>query len=313
MIVTVTPNPSFDRTIAVDALVRGEVHRATSSTVEAAGKGINVSRGLVSHGHSTIAVVPSGRGNDGVFAQMLADDGVPHHIVGVGGPVRTNIGVVERDGTTTKFNESGSPFEPDEAAQLIRAAAALAGQDHVVVGCGSLPPGMPSDFYACLAAALPDPTSTLMVDTSGAALAQMATTACALIKPNLEELEQLVGTRLATMGQMVDAALSLIETGPRRVLVSLGALGAVLVTADRAWFGSAPTDAVLNTVGAGDSMLAGFVSVGSFDDRALAASLAWGRAAVRSATTRMATVTSADHDAVVLTSSIDRSQPTGDA
>ena len=107
MIVTLTPNPSLDRTVEIDELRRGEVHRATGGRVDPGGKGVNVSRALAACDTATIAVLPSGGPEGAQLAALLAPFGVQTVQVPIGGTVRSNITVAEPDGTTTKLNEAG--------------------------------------------------------------------------------------------------------------------------------------------------------------------------------------------------------------
>ena len=107
MIVTLTPNPSLDRTVEIDELRRGEVQRATGGRVDPGGKGVNVSRALAANDIATVAVLPSGGPEGAQLAALLAPFGVQTVPVPIGGTVRSNITVAEPDGTTTKLNEAG--------------------------------------------------------------------------------------------------------------------------------------------------------------------------------------------------------------
>lgn len=297
MIVTVTPNPSIDRTIHIDRLVRGGLIRAGEATSEAAGKGLNVSRALVVQGVDTLAVVPVARETASMYLGLLADE-VPLAAVSVAGAVRTNISLVEPDGTVTKVNEPGPQLEnPDVDAILVAIASAPAAS--WIVGCGSLPPGAPVDFFARLST-LATTDRRIAVDSSGAALAEAAAAGVALIKPNVDELAAIVGRDLETLGDAIDAAQSLLGRGVGAILVSLGADGAILVDGSGgATHAEARIDDVANSVGAGDALLAGFLASGA-DAAALPKAIAWSIAAVRSPVTRMRPVGDADRAAVVV-------------
>ncbi|MDE0161167.1 MAG: PfkB family carbohydrate kinase [Acidimicrobiaceae bacterium] len=171
--------------------------------------------------------------------------------------------------------------------------------DWLIAG-GSLPPGSPTDLYARLATALPDADRKLVVDTSGAALDALIGTPCALVKPNLAELAGVIGRRLGTLSEVIDAAGKLRRGGWRSVLVSMGPRGAVLLAED-VCYGPAPMTEVRNTVGAGDALLAGFLSAGGRGAAALAEGLAWARAAVQSTDTLAQAVTDGDRRAVQVT------------
>ncbi len=293
MITTVTPNPSLDRTLSIDRLDRGRVMRATRVRVECSGKGVNVARALSRNGHAARAVIPANADDAGVFVTSLAADGTGACTVGIRGSVRACLALVEPDGTTTEVNEPGPEMSMSEAHDLLSAAVAAAADSDWVVASGSLPPGAPVDLYTQLATAVPDADRRLAVDSSGAALDALVGTPCALAKPNLVELVNVIGRRPRTVGEVIEVAEILRRGGWRSVLVSMGRLGAVLV-ADEVCYGVAPATDVRNTVGAGDALLAGFLSAGGRGPSALAEGLAWARAAVRSTDTLGEAV--ADHD-----------------
>jgi len=304
VIVTVTPNPSIDRTIQIDRLDRGRMIRARAATSEAAGKGLNVSLALATEGVDTSAVLPLAADSATAYLRLLAD-AVPITAVPIKGAARVNVSLVEPDGTVTKVNEPGPQLGPDDVEAILAAASAVAGSGWVV-GCGSLPPGAPVDFYARLIA-LGSEDRRIAVDTSGEALGAAVCARAALVKPNTAELAELVGRPLATIGDVNAAARVLIERGAHAVLVSLGPDGALLVDARTASHAEASIDDVVNTVGAGDALLAGFLAAGGGSD-ALGNAIAWSVAAIRSPGTRMRPVTAADRGAVIVHARIDSSR-----
>jgi len=304
VIVTVTPNPSIDRTIQIDRLERGKMIRARAASSEAAGKGLNVSLALATQGVDTSAVLPLAADSATVYLRLLAD-AVPITAVPVKGATRVNLSLVEPDGTVTKVNEPGPRLDADDVDAILAATSAVAGAGWIV-GCGSLPPGAPPGFYARLAG-LASPSRRVAVDTSGDALGPAVCAGTALIKPNSAELEELVGRPLATIGDAVTAARELIARGCHSVLVSLGPDGALFVDADRTVHAEASVKDVANTVGAGDALLAGFLAAGG-DADALGVAVAWSVAAIRSPGTRMRAVTAADTGSVVVHERIDASR-----
>src|SRR5438034_1948103 len=277
--------------------------RARAATSEAAGKGLNVSLALATEGVDTSAVLPLAADSATVYLRLLAD-AVPITAVPVQGATRVNVSLVEPDGTVTKVNEPGPQLGPDDV-EAILAAASVAGSGWVV-GCGSLPPGAPVDFYARLIA-LGSEDRRIAVDTSGEALGAAVCARAALIKPNTAELAELVGRPLATIGDVNAAARELIERGAHAVLVSLGPDGALLVDARTASHAEASIDDVVNTVGAGDALLAGFLAAGGGSD-ALGNAIAWSVAAIRSPGTRMRPVTAADRGPVIIHTRVDSSR-----
>ena len=190
---------------------------------------------------------------------------------------------MEPDGTTTKLNEQGPVLLPEEVEALRAAVLDASRGASWVVCCGSLPPGVPDDFYAAIVRDAHDAGLRVAVDSSGAPMAQALTAAPDLIKPNRIELAEAVGCALPTVGAVVEAARGLIARGVGTVVVSLGRDGALLVDADQVVLASAAISRPLSTVGAGDSLLAGYLH-GVHDGEDAAASLcravAFGAAAV---------------------------------
>jgi 1-phosphofructokinase len=283
VIVTLTPNPSVDRAIVIDALRRGEVHRATSSRVDPGGKGVNVSRALAAQGSPTIAVLPAGGPEGHLMDDLLDAAGVARRSVPVAGALRMNVSVLEPDGTTTKLNEPGPQLCPAEVDALLTATLEAADGADWVVGCGSLPPGAPTELYAALVTRVRERGIRIAVDSSGTPMTAAVAARPHLIKPNHEELAELVGHPLPTLGDVHAAALDLVADGIEVVAVSLGGDGALLVTADELVHARATITAPLSTVGAGDCMLAGLLhglSSGRTAADALAVAVTWGAAAV---------------------------------
>lgn len=283
MIVTLTPNPSLDRTIAVAELQVGEVHRAGGMRVDAGGKGVNVSRALAANGVATVAVLPAGGAEAVQFAALLDDAEVPYDFIDLKDAVRTNITLVEDDGTTTKINEPGRESGPGDAGQMLDAVDSHLKGASWVVGCGSLPPGIDGSLYTDLIARAKASGARVAIDTSGGAFARVVAACPDLVKPNLEELEEYVGVSLPTIAHVVDAARRLVRSGVSTVVVSLGEHGAVGVDATNAVHANAVVDRPLSTVGAGDCLLAGYlfaIDSGASLAEAVASGVLWGAAAV---------------------------------
>jgi 1-phosphofructokinase len=280
VIVTLTLNPSVDRTVEVETLARGEVMRALGVRVDPGGKGINVSRALASHGLPTRAVVTVGGAEGEHLVTLLRDTGIEIVPVRIRGAIRSNITVVEPDGTTTKFNEPGAQLSAEELNSVFDAVKTAVKSADWLVASGSLPPGTPAGVYADLVRALAGSGTRVAVDTSGPALEAVLAAGPTLVKPNRDELAQVTGRRLVTLGDVVEAAHRLRELGAETVLASLGGDGAVLVDDEGAIHGRTPAVPPLSSVGAGDAMLAGFLAGGGRGADALVEGLAWGAAAV---------------------------------
>ncbi len=266
MIVTLTANPSFDRTIELSGrLDRGGVIRADAVLEQAGGKGVNISRVAAAAGVPTTAVFPAGA--DSAYTIELEQHGIPCRPVPPTGPIRVNLTLTEPDGTTTKVNSIGTTVDTELLVRLREALEKAAVEATWVVLAGSLPPGAPVGWYAELAESLAGLPVAVAVDTSDDALvalaARLETTRPGLLKPNAHELAMLTGDDPSTLEEdpaaVAKAAATLVERGAGAVLATLGGAGAVLVTAEGAWHASAPPTKVVSTVGAGDSSLFGYL------------------------------------------------------
>ncbi|MEN3121376.1 1-phosphofructokinase [Janibacter sp. LM] len=314
MIITLTPNPSVDRTVAFDDLHRGAVNRATSSRIDPGGKGVNVSRALTAQGAATLAVLPEGGPEGHLMADLLDDAGVARRGVPIRGSVRLNITAVEPDGTTTKLNEPGPTLDASEVDRLLQTVAdcvrSVPDEPVWVVTCGSLPPGAPVDLHARLVRSARAAGARVAVDSSGDPLRPAVAERPDLVKPNRVELEELVGAELPTLGDVIDAARDIVAQGIGTVAVSLGRDGAVLVDASGATHARATIGTPRSTVGAGDCMLAGLVhdlSSGTTPEAALRTGVLWGAAAVTLPGSRVPGPDDLVGIAVELTSTPDRS------
>ncbi len=291
MIVTLTPNPSIDRTVSVPALEHGEVNRASESRIDPGGKGINVARALTTNGTDALAVLPSGGPEGHLLQALLRRSGTAYTAVPIGGTTRMNIAAIEPDGTTTKLNEPGPTLADDELDALLTAVDGhLDPELRWIVGCGSLPPGMPEQVYADLVRRGHAHGVKVAIDSSGAPFTAAVPAGPDLIKPNLEELEELVGRRLHTLAEVGEAARTLVDGGVETVIVSLGKHGALLVNAAVVTHASAHVSRPVSTVGAGDSLVAGYLHAvcrGAGPREALATGVAWGAAAVSLPGSRM--------------------------
>lgn len=271
MIVTLTMNPSLDRGVTLPApLAPGEVQSAIATREDAGGKGINVSRVIAASGGLTTAILPLAAGDP--FHHVLEASAVPTHAVATAGHARANITVTDPDGVTTKLNLPGATMHVTEMQSIIDAVIQASLGASWLVLAGSLPPGVPADFYAHVCTVVRQRCGAdapkIAVDASGPALAAVVSSAKPdLIKPNENELAELVGATLAPEADLVREVLVIAaELVPHKVaaaLVTLGGAGAVLITADGAWLATPPPTSVVSTVGAGDSSLAGYLLAAS--------------------------------------------------
>jgi 1-phosphofructokinase len=287
MILTLTLNPSLDRTIEIPELLRGEMVRAGTTRLDPGGKGVNVARALAAHKLATCAVVPRGGPEGRQLTELLEEEGIDVCAVPVTAPTRSNVSLVEPDGSVTKINEPGGELAPDDLERIVKAVLDTAASADWVVASGSLPPGVPETFYCDLGRRLAERGIRLAVDTSGPALTASLTGRPALVKPNRDELAEFAGFPIVTLGDVVRAAALMRDAGADTVLASLGPDGAVLVDHEGVRYGESRVDRGRSTVGAGDAMLAGFLAGGVAGADALTEALAWGAAAVQLPGSRM--------------------------
>jgi 1-phosphofructokinase len=266
--VTLALNPAIDETIELDALAPGAVNIARGMVRHAAGKGINVASCLADWGAEVTATGLLGEANDELFRALFAAKRINDRCARIQGGTRTNIKLLDRaTGATTDIN---LPGEAPSSASLEQALAALheaAGLGGIAVLSGSLPPGVPADVYAQQVAKLRSHRARVVLDASGAALTA-ALAALALphaIKPNRQELEAWAGEGLPDLPALLRVARAVAARGVGLVVVSMGAEGAIFVTAQQAVRVRPPSHAAGSSVGAGDAMVAG-IAAGLADD-----------------------------------------------
>ena len=281
MILTITPNPSVDRTVFLESLIRGSVNRSIRSWSEPSGKGVNVALALRAHGNPVRAVLPIGGSVGAQLRQMLTQAGLDIVEVPIAGEIRANVSLTQADGTITKINEAGPSLDAAEVGALIDAVARHLDDAEWLVCAGSLPAGAPVDLYAELTERGHRRQVPVVVDSSGPPLAASLPAGPDLIKPNEHELAELVGADLDTLGDVIDAAQEIHSRGVGAVLASLGTDGVILLDGAGVLHGEAPVPRVVSTVGAGDALLAGYLSAGPSREDRLSAALQWAAAAVQ--------------------------------
>jgi 1-phosphofructokinase len=293
VIVTVTLNPALDLTyrFSTAADQDADVQRATSSSLEASGKGVNVSRALAKVGTPTCAVLPAGGSTGRALAELLADDGVACRVVPQSGETRVNTTALRPDGVTIKLNGPGAALsgtEQDGILQETEAALRDAAEGPVWLAiCGSLPPDVDSRLIVDLVNLAHRHGARCAVDASGDALAAALGAGADLLAPNRGELADVCPSARATgsIDELAEAARALsLETGAE-LLISLGADGALYTDGRAAVHGSGPALTPVNTAGAGDALLAGWLAGDGAPRARLARAIAWGRSACLADTT----------------------------
>lgn len=258
-IVTLTLNPALDKSTITERLVPEQKLRCESMQVDAGGGGINVSKGIRKLGGESVAVFPAGGPNGQVLQDLLKDAGIQTSVKTIQHETRENFSVTESaTNIQYRFTMNGMPLREEDADACLDLIEKL--KPVLLVASGSLPTGLPTNYFEKIAAFSKKIGAKLILDTSGPALQAAADEGVFLLKPNLAELSALVGVEKLEMNQVDDAALQIIKEGKCEVVVvSLGPQGALLVTVDGIEHIPAPPILKKSTVGAGDSMVAGMV------------------------------------------------------
>ncbi|MFP4346226.1 MAG: 1-phosphofructokinase [Anaerolineales bacterium] len=260
-VVTVTLNPAVDQTLIVDDFRPNTVNRARSATVHAGGKGINVAAFLADYGQEVCATGFLGEENAALFERLFASKGIVDRFVHTPGNTRFGVKIVDEvREETTDLNLPGLPPTSGAVEKLFATLDDLADTYTWFVLTGSLPPGLPPDFYVTLIRRLKARGRHVVLDTSGEALREGAAAGPQILKPNATEISQLLGRPLSDTVALVTGAQRLLARGTELVAVTLGAKGAILVTAEESVIARPPKVKVASTVGAGDAFVAGLVA-----------------------------------------------------
>jgi 1-phosphofructokinase family hexose kinase len=254
-------NPAIDRTITVDRLAFDDRAYILSSKDSPGGRGINAAAVIHSFGGKTLAIIPAG-GERGVrFEHYVGHAGFPVIAVPVRNDIRLNFTITDRHGLTVKLNEVGPRLDRGEISSIEGMVdSQLAGADWLML-CGSLPPGVPSDFYAQLIVRAKKKNVRTLLDTDGEALAQGIEAHPTIVTPNQQEAERILNTVLLTRAQAIAAARRIHSMGAESVALSLASRGAVGVSGTSAagtdmWEAIPPRVDAISPIGAGDALAA---------------------------------------------------------
>ncbi|MCD6272956.1 MAG: 1-phosphofructokinase [Deltaproteobacteria bacterium] len=259
MIYTITLNPALDRTLYVKKIQYDDSSRIEKEQRYAGGKGIDVSRVLTTLGADNKALgFVGGFAGEEVEGRLL-NKGISSDFINISGETRTNIIVNDMStGTQTVFSARGPEITPHALMQLIHKVENLKEPDIVTIS-GSLPPGVNPEIYRKIIEIVKNRGATVVLDTDGDALKVGIDGHPDVIKPNIHELSRLKGTELKEMADIIKAARSIRKQGVKIVLISMGAEGILLVSEKEGYVASPPKVKVQNTIGAGDSAVAGFI------------------------------------------------------
>jgi 1-phosphofructokinase family hexose kinase len=259
LIITLTINPSVDRNIFVDRLVFEDRAYILSRSDSPGGRGINASRVLHSYGAKTLAVAISGGANGERFEKLLAKSSFPVKLVRVGREIRTNFTVTDRQGLAVKMNELGPHITPDELKSIEKTIDSRLDSASWLMLCGSIPPGVSSDFYTKLIRRARERKVKTLLDTDGDALLHGVEAGPTVVTPNQPEAERLLNRALITRAHFIEAAARIKAMGAESVILSLGSRGVVAVNENQLMEVLPPRIDAVSPLGAGDALAAAYV------------------------------------------------------
>ncbi len=256
-ILTVTLNPAIDKSSATAKLKPESKLRCNDVLNEPGGGGINVSKALKKLGLPSVALFPAGGHNGEMLKSLLSRETILFNSVDSVVETRENWVVLENETNQQfRFTFPGRPIEQQAIRDLIEKIRAFSPE--YVVASGSLPPGLPDHFYGLVVKTAISVGAKCIVDTSGVALQALKGKNVYLIKPNIGELCNMIGTESIEMKDVPHAARQAVRDGFAEIIVvSMGPDGAWMVTKDQEYYAIAPLVEKKSTVGAGDSMVAG--------------------------------------------------------
>lgn len=258
-ILTITLNPALDVFIHVEQLEPGTLHRTSQFRKNPGGKGINVAKALNAFGTPVLAAGFLGGANGDWIEHQLSEQKIANRFVKIPAETRSNVKVVERQGELTELNSPSPGLTPADWVRFDDLLEQAAQKSSWVAFCGNLPEHCPADWYRKAIIRCQQFGVKTAVDTSGEALKKAVQAKPDFIKPNLEEFQQLTGKNVTTIEEVVQAARELTAADLSTVAVTLGAGGMVVAQKKEAWIVTVPEVNVVSPVGAGDSVVAGFL------------------------------------------------------
>jgi 1-phosphofructokinase family hexose kinase len=262
MILTVTPNPAFDRIQTIPAFHPGRVCRSTALTLSAAGKGINVARAVRNLGGNSMCAGFLGGHTGRLLADFTIRDGIPAQWTWIDGETRVSTIILSMNPeSVTVINEAGPTITLPDWDRLQADILTLAANARAVCLSGSLPPGLPPEVLSSLIQSLNRDKRRVFVDSSGAPLRASIAAAPEVIKINVIEAASLLGwNEFDDINTSAQAAQTIRAFGISKVVLTLGAKGAVLAGNSGLWVAQPPPIKVISPIGSGDAFFAGMAS-----------------------------------------------------
>lgn len=281
-IITLTLSPAFDLHCYAKELLTGRENLVSIVRREAGGKGVNISRALKENGTDSLCAVLLGSENGKEFEKSLLSDGLNFHALTIRGRIRENITVHTKTGEETRISFEGFSADPSALDDITERLTEYGLSDAVVTFTGRMPTGLSTGDAKDFLKGLQRKGARIVIDSRSFSLSDIADCSPYLIKPNEEEISAYMGKKITSLAEAAEAGRAICQMGVKNVMITLGGVGAVLVTDSKAWTATPPVIDAVSTIGAGDSAIAGFLSAianGLDESEALRRAVAYGSAA----------------------------------
>ena len=259
MIITVTMNPAIDKTVEIEMFEHGGLNRVTNMTVDAGGKGINVSKTIKALGGESLATGFLSGNNGKMIQDTLKELGINNQFISTQGETRVNTKIIEKSGMVTELNEKGPMVTEYELSKLISMIDPYLNEKAIVVLSGSISPGLAKDSYKKITEYAHGKNAKVFVDADGELFAEAMKAIPDIIKPNKIELEQYLGMKLEDENTILAAGQAILACGIKTVIISLGEKGAYFISKEHTLYSPGLHVEAHSTVGAGDAMVAAYV------------------------------------------------------
>lgn len=281
-IITLTLSPAIDIHCKAEVFLAERENFAKITSRDAGGKGVNVSRALLSLGIENTAIVVVGEENGDSFLSLLAADGISCEAIWTKGSIRENITVHPEVGKETRLSFDGFLGDGAIIDEIEAVLNERAESGDIITLTGSVPSGIDIDRVKSFVNTMKAKGLKVVIDSRSFKPSDVAECAPFLIKPNEEEIVAYVGKEISSADEAAEAAKAICEKGIQNAMISLGSRGAVLACAEGVFFAKAPKITALSTIGAGDSSIAGFIAAykdGKSAAECLKSAVAFGSAA----------------------------------
>lgn len=260
MILTITLNPSIDRRYSIKGFEKGRVFRATDVQFTVGGNGLNVTKVINAFNEPVMATGFLGGRSGEYIKEQLDATGIKHNFISINGETRSCLAILSDDGSQTEILEKGPSISGEDVLEFYELYRELIKEVDIICASGSLPHGLPPETYGNLIIMAREAGKKFFLDTSGEALKYGVEAAPFLVKPNREELEGLMGCKIDSEREIIQAGKYMLENDINIVMISLGEEGAIVFHNGYIYRIRVPKVKAVNPVGSGDAMIGGFVA-----------------------------------------------------